>query len=102
MGVGAATAWPLPARAQQGERVQAKRSPRTPHPAGGRGKMKTVLLIRVEATPLRKAHCRPGKTWQDFFEQLWRYRNTLTILKKRHTAGPIAWSDSHQPMGGLS
>jgi hypothetical protein len=59
MGVGAATAWPLPARAQQGERVQAKRSPRTPHPAGGRGKMKTVLLIRVEANPPKESTLPP-------------------------------------------
>jgi hypothetical protein len=35
------------------------------------------------------------------FEQLWRCRNSLVILKKRHTAALIAWSHPEVPNGGL-
>jgi hypothetical protein len=59
--------------------------------------------IRAEEL-LAKATRRPEPTYLLIFEELWCYCNTLTILKKRRTAGRIAWSHTNafQRIGGAS
>src|SRR6266516_3101848 len=49
----------------------------------------------VRKSFLAKATRRPEPTYVLIFEELWCYCNTLTILKKRRTAGRIAWSHTN-------
>jgi hypothetical protein len=58
----------------------------------------------VRKSFLAKATRRPEPTYLLIFEELWCYCNTLTILKKRRTAGRIAWSHTNafQRIGGAS
>jgi hypothetical protein len=53
------------------------------------GSSATVLSRRTQGSALPPTY---PAAWQNFFEQLWCYCNTLKTFTQRHTTGRIAWS----------